>query len=429
MKRIILFLSTLFVVVVVTAQSRFIARGAEPGEFYISCGWYGIYSPSGPGSYDTLRKAVFRISENGKKLSVQYDADYFQEITDSVMYPYYILTDATPGVLYGNVPTTKNSLEHTQLWVSFDYGKNWTFREKNIGANYYYPVNVEGLVYRATLDGIYKSEDYSRNFIIMENITRIGKEPGIDEEEFLDVNGCYPIDPYKFWHTNDLYQTYTEISIGEEYVFGSVSGITPDVFRGGLPGEVYIDSWFPYNDSYFWTYKVSFSADTGQTFRHVYISEPHHTHFTSSIGFMSDREQGVFYIIKYYKVEDTDPWGWHIQLCIDYYRDYGETLVDTYCHDVPKGYVNAIGDISAGSMTVQVYPNPTRGMINVQCLMINVQGVEVFDLMGRKVFEQKAEGRKQKAEWCLDISNLPDGMYFLRIISEQGVVVKKVVKN
>jgi len=252
MKKLLLFLVCFLLAVVVTAQNRVKARGAEPGELYIATIWYGIYDPDwGPPFYRALRLAVYRITENGKNLTIQYDADYFEENIDSVMYPFFILADATPGVIYNSVNYSKNWYEHTALWVSFDYGKNWTFREENIGSNYYYPANVEGLVYRAILDGIYKSENYTQNFIIIENITRIGREPGIDEEEFLDVNGCYPIDPYKFWYTNDLYQTYNEIIIGEEYVFGSMSGRQPDVYRGGLPGEVYIDSWFPD-----WTYKV-----------------------------------------------------------------------------------------------------------------------------------------------------------------------------
>jgi hypothetical protein len=50
-------------------------------------------------------------------------------------------------------------------------------------------------------------------------------------------------------------------------------------------------------------------------------------------------------------VEDKDPWGSHIKICIDYYRDYGEILVDTYCHDVTKDYeretCNAITNLTA----------------------------------------------------------------------------------
>jgi hypothetical protein len=135
------------------------------------------------------------------------------------------------------------------------------------------------------------------------------------------------------YHTNDFFLTATEISIDEQYVFGQMSQGFPDVYRGGLPGEVYISSWFPDN-----TYKVSFSADTGYTFRHVYISDVHPPGATFYPHFMSDREPGDFYIFQRYEVADANPLGWHIKLCIDYYRDYGEILEATFCHDLTRDY-------------------------------------------------------------------------------------------
>jgi len=53
---------------------------------------------------------------------------------------------------------------------------------------------------------------------------------------------------------------------------------------------------------------------------------------------MSDREPGVFYILNLLQEEDVNPGGFHVKLCVYYYRDYGETLVDIYCHDINKNY-------------------------------------------------------------------------------------------
>jgi len=405
----------------ITAQTRNIARGAEPGELYIATIWYGIYDPDwGPPYYRALRTAVYRITENGKNLTIQYDANYFEENIDSVMYPFFILADATPGVIYNSVHYYKNWYEHTALWVSFDYGKKWTFREENIGAHYYYPANVEGLVYRTGMDGTYCSYDYAETFALIKIQQITAHEPGFEECDFFSLIGR------GFYHTNDCFENYINITIDEEFVFGNVSGLFPDVFRGGLPGEVYIESWFPD-----WTFKVSFSADTGRTFRHVYVSEPFHPDAFKP-WFMSDREPGVFYIIQGYQVEDTDPWGWHTKFCIDYYRDYGETLVDTYCHDVPKGYVNAIEEIG-GMEEIVVFPNPTTGMLYVETHgRASLQNVEVFDLMGRTV---GAINPLQKLEGCpkggvvINISHLSTGLYFVRITTENSVVVRKVIKN
>jgi hypothetical protein len=133
------------------AQDRFIARGAEPGELYLTGLWYGIYHPVGPPYYDTLRRAVYRLTEHGKKLTIQYDCDHFADEHpgfDTVMYPDYILADATPGVVYSKTNYYAGGSYYTQLWVSFDYGKNWILRDENIGSYNYYSANFDGLIYR-----------------------------------------------------------------------------------------------------------------------------------------------------------------------------------------------------------------------------------------------------------------------------------------
>jgi len=54
--------------------------------------------------------------------------------------------------------------------------------------------------------------------------------------------------------------------------------------------------------------------------------------------------------------------------------------------------------------------------------------VEVFDVFGRK---QKGESRRQKGERNvkIDISLLPAGVYFVKITTEAGITMRKVIKN
>jgi hypothetical protein len=85
------------------------------------------------------------------------------------------------------------------------------------------------------------------------------------------------------------------------------------------------------------------------------------------------------------------------------------------------------------SNQITVYPNPTTGEFKVQCSMFNVQSIEIFDVFGRKAFEQKAESRKQNENLTVllsyDITLFPAGIYFIKITTEQGVVTKKVIKQ
>jgi len=148
MKRIVLFLLILLIISNLSfSQNRRITRGAEYGELYLTSSWYGVYNPVMPWYYDTLQTAVYRITENGKKLTIQYDADYFAN-PEIVMQPQHISADATSGVLYNKSNYSKNSDTYTALWVSFDYGKNWVFREEGIGSERYYSSNFDGYIFR-----------------------------------------------------------------------------------------------------------------------------------------------------------------------------------------------------------------------------------------------------------------------------------------
>jgi len=77
-----------------------------------------------------------------------------------------------------------------------------------------------------------------------------------------------------------------------------------------------------------------------------------------------------------------------------------------------------------GSLTV--YPNPTTGELRITSDELRIENVEVFDIYGRKLIEQKAEGRKQKA---LDISELQPGVYFIKIQTDNEITTKKIVKR
>jgi len=333
------------------SQDRIVTRGAQSGELYLATYWYGIYNSLGPPHYDNLRCAVYHITENGKKLTIQYNVDYSAECSMlGSIYHAYIFADATPGVLYVSHVCSKNGNFFTQLWVSFDFGKNWALREEKSSPKYYYPHNAEGLIFRNGYDGAYKSENFGYDFYKME-IGHSGGEPGLMNEEVFSTN----YDDYynfKLLHTYNLFISYTETPIDSPYIFRQTYARFPDLYRGGKEGEIYVDSFFPWN-----FYKVSFSDDFGHTFRHVYITDsyvPQSLNIFSSnqLLFMSDREPGVFYILHLNQFADINPYGWHLKLCVDYYRDYGETLVDTYCHDVTKDYVNetceAINDLSSG---------------------------------------------------------------------------------
>lgn len=72
---------------------------------------------------------------------------------------------------------------------------------------------------------------------------------------------------------------------------------------------------------------------------------------------------------------------------------------------------------------INVYPNPTLGVVNVDA--DGLISVEVYDAMSRMVQSIEA-----KTDHCVfDLSKNPAGSYYLRIRTEHGTAVKKVVKR
>ena len=93
---------------------------------------------------------------------------------------------------------------------------------------------------------------------------------------------------------------------------------------------------------------------------------------------------------------------------------------------------------------VRVYPNPTDGALWI-CDMRHatcdnrISDIEIFDVMGRTVVVASVETRhatslqseigNRPSQITFDLSNVPPGIYFMKIQTENGVITKKIIKN
>jgi hypothetical protein len=78
---------------------------------------------------------------------------------------------------------------------------------------------------------------------------------------------------------------------------------------------------------------------------------------------------------------------------------------------------------STGSGTLTVYPNPTHGILFVETRFIASQPSAycITNAMGQTLMTGQVTGETQQ----IDVSNLPQGMYFIAI---DGVTQKFLVK-
>ncbi len=88
-------------------------------------------------------------------------------------------------------------------------------------------------------------------------------------------------------------------------------------------------------------------------------------------------------------------------------------------------YKSAEGNIiTPATFEVKIYPNPTRGVVNVEAS--GLMEVEVYDASSRRIADRKVYDTDKVQ---LNLTNCSTGAYYLRVKTEQGTVVKKVIKK
>jgi len=74
--------------------------------------------------------------------------------------------------------------------------------------------------------------------------------------------------------------------------------------------------------------------------------------------------------------------------------------------------------------SVSVYPNPTMGIININATD-KITSLQLFDLQGRILQTSATDINKVS----LDISDRQKGVYFLKVTTEKGASVQKIIKE
>jgi M6 family metalloprotease-like protein len=107
--------------------------------------------------------------------------------------------------------------------------------------------------------------------------------------------------------------------------------------------------------------------------------------------------------------------------------------LDAYAAVHLFGHAN-IGIMDIGNSNLVVFPNPTTGELRITNNGLQILGVDVLDIYGRKVGAKfpsnELEGWQPQADGVVfNISHLPNGLYFIKVRTESGEVTKKIIKN
>jgi len=81
-----------------------------------------------------------------------------------------------------------------------------------------------------------------------------------------------------------------------------------------------------------------------------------------------------------------------------------------------------ISQISALNTQISIYPNPSNGNFVIETNAADKQTLQVYDVNGRLVLTQSVSGKAS-----IDASHLPNGIYNVSLISNEGITNKRLV--
>jgi len=105
------------------------------------------------------------------------------------------------------------------------------------------------------------------------------------------------------------------------------------------------------------------------------------------------------------------------------WQDYRDNNYEIYYKRNPTGGVPVAINENTGSISTFIYPNPANELLTVDSpqssagIHFDEYRLSVIDLFGRTVLDA---GKVRAFPYQLRVSDLPDGVYFLRVIDEEG---------
>lgn len=109
-----------------------------------------------------------------------------------------------------------------------------------------------------------------------------------------------------------------------------------------------------------------------------------------------------------------------------------QSIYVAFVNNTEDGFILYLDDIHAwkedpvsvneltADLQVKVYPNPTTDIVNVMTAAQLIQ-LELLSLNGDLMMTSKSSS--------FNLSNYPVGVYFLKVVTEEGIVVKRLIKN
>lgn len=108
--------------------------------------------------------------------------------------------------------------------------------------------------------------------------------------------------------------------------------------------------------------------------------------------------------------------------------DFGNFIKFNF-YAVPGTFVGMEESAETQKAAMELYPNPATNRVSIEyyCPGTSAPVIEVYDGLGRLYFSEKTSTLNGVYE--LNINNLSSGVYWIKLVGEQGAITKKVIKE
>ena len=106
-----------------------------------------------------------------------------------------------------------------------------------------------------------------------------------------------------------------------------------------------------------------------------------------------------------------------------------DSCADTFYYQAPDACssTTATHGIQLAEHQVTVFPNPVQNQLNIRFNdRLTVQHISLYDLTGRKLISMDGTDEETVG---FDMETFPSGVYTLRIETEEGNTMRKIVKQ
>ena len=94
--------------------------------------------------------------------------------------------------------------------------------------------------------------------------------------------------------------------------------------------------------------------------------------------------------------------------------------------DINSFSLSTLSNENYGLNNVSIHPNPSKDLLYINNIKVNIEDYKIFNTLGHLVLEGKLDSNN-----TIDIKNLDSGLYILKIYSQNGIshISKKIIKE